>query len=405
MITSPLSLARAARSGKRALSSALLCTVALLGAATTARAQNAAADSATRTPVRLHQMRVAPNPAWQCRPDSTLAAAHATDMALCDARYRVAAIDAALTAHQQLGVPDACARAVAQSIQLAVGTWALGDSAAARRAERTTCDGRTLTSDSLAVDEQALLRLCPGQVWSWASRGAVTCTALEPGAELAARHYSSRTRDAIDAYRGEMFSQARDAARDALSRDSLDVTAEAVLGASLSMLGSDRAAIASLRRAVRLDPSDSWAWGMLAWTLYTTGQDAAVDTSARSALALDGNNAVALQYLGLSALRRNDTATAVQALGRAAALSPANATLRADYARALLASGATAAAEREAREAVRLGPKYEPSHAVLGHVLEAEGRIPDAVVEYRRAHDLADWDADVAARLAALTHR
>lgn len=405
MITPSLSLPRAGRGAVRVLARLLLCSATLGGGASAARAQNPVSDSAGQTPVRLSRVHVAPNPAWQCQPDSALAAGHATDMALCDARYRVAAIDAALADHQQLGASDECARAVAQQIQVAVGSWALGDSAAARRAEVTTCDGRTLTSDSLTVDDRALLRLCPGQVWSWARRGVVACTALEPGAARAARHYSDRTRRAVNAYKGQMFSDARDAALDALSHDSLDATAEAVLGASLSMLGKDTAAIASLRRAVRLDPSDGWAWGMLASTLYTDGQDAAVDSVARRALALDGDNILALQYLGLGALRHADTTTAVQALARAAALAPSNGPLRADYARALLADGALPDAEREAREAVRLAPKYEPAHVVLGRVLEATGRTSAAIAEYQKAHDLADWDPEVKARLAALAHR
>lgn len=363
-------------------------------------AQTTAPDSAGA--VRLGRVRVAPNPAWQCQADTSVASFHATDMALCDARYRVAAIEAALAEHQQLGVPESCARAVARQIQLAVGSWALGDSADARRAERTTCDGRTLTSDSLTLDEHALVRLCPGQVWSWTTRGAVTCTALTPGAAEAARHQSGHTRRAIDWYREQMYSRARDEALAALSDDSLDATSEAVLGASLGMLGKDGDAITSLRRAVRLNPSNGWAWGMLAWTLYTDGQDAEVDSVARRALAMDGENAVALHYLGLSAARRKDTATAVAALARAAALTPSDGPLRADYAAALRSEGRLADAEREARAAVRLAPKYELAHAELGRVLEAEGKTEEAVAEYRRAHDLADWDSDVTARLTAL---
>lgn len=400
-----ISLHRHAASARRLLRGvgvAILFALASAAAPALLHAQTTGQDS-SRSAVRLGRVHVAPNPAWQCQADSSLAAMHATDMALCDARYRVAAIEAALADHQQLGVPDECARAVAQQIQLAIGTWALGDSAAAHHAELTTCQGRTLTSDSLTLDERALLRLCPGQIWTWARRGVVTCTSIAPGAALAARHVSGHTKRAIGWYKADMFSKARDEALDALSRDSLDATSEAVLGASLAMLGTDSAAIASLRRAVRIDPSNGWAWGILAWTLYTDGQDAAVDSVARRALALDGDNAVALQYLGLAAVRRKDAATGVEALARAAALDPRNGALRADYASALRANGSLQDAEREAREAVRLAPKYEAAHAELGRVLEAEGKIQEAIAEYRRAHDLADWDSDVSARLAALT--
>lgn len=393
------------RATARATRLAVACAAVLATLAAPVLAQGAGPDSSGAAAVRLGRVRVAPNPAWQCQPDSALAGSHATDAALCDARFRVATIEAALAEHQQLGVPDACARAVAAQIELAMGEWALGDSAAAHRAELTTCDGRTLTSDSLTMDEHALVRLCPGQVWSWTRRGQVTCTALAPGTARAARHQSGHTRRAIASYGDQMYSRARDEALAALSSDSLDATSEAVYGASLAMLGRDTEAVASLRRAVRLDPGNGWGWGMLAWTLYTDGQYAAVDSVARQALAIDGDNALALQYLGLGAARRNDTATAVAALARAAALAPGNGPLRADYASALRAAGKLAAAEREAREAVRLAPKYELGHAELGRVLEAEGRTEEAVAAYRRAHDLADWDSEVAARLAALSHR
>ncbi len=381
-----------------------LTFAASLLAPAAAPAQGATRDTARTSSVRLHGVNVSPNPAWQCRTDSLVAGGHAADAAVCDARFRVAALRAALLEHQQLGANEPCVRGVAEHIELAVGTWALGDSAAARRSELTSCDGRVLTSDSLTVDDRALLRLCPGQVWSWARRGEVDCSALSPESAAAARHYSARSQRASDLYRDQMYSRARDEALAALERDSLDANSEAVYGASLAMLGNDTTAVVSLARAVRLDPSDSWAWGMLASTLYLEHHDSAVDSVARLALAVDGDNATALQYLGLAAIRRHDTGAAVEALSRASALQPANGVLRADYARALEANGDNAAAEREARAAVRIAPNYEGAHVALASALESLGRSSDALAEYRRAHELADWDSEVNAKLAALGH-
>ncbi len=75
-----------------------------------------------------------------------------------------------------------------------------------------------------------------------------------------------------------------------------------------------------------------------------------------------------------------------------------------ENARALEGNGDNAAAEREARAAVRIAPNYEGAHVALAGALESLGRSSDALAEYRRAHELADWDSEVNAKLAALGH-
>jgi Flp pilus assembly protein TadD len=400
---------------RHAAASAAIATLALIAF------QLCGAQGANPAPARgsspgrrtFRAMRIAPPPVWQCQVAPVLAATHGADGLACDARFRAAVIRAALAERQDLGVSEACARQIADNVDRAAADWTIGDSTAAQRTEATACDGRTLTTDSLLVDDGAVVRKCPGQIWSWASRGAVDCSALgvgvgQPGAARAqpdSRAWGDAARrmpKAYDAYSDGNYSRSRDEALRALAHDSANAGAHAVLGASRAMLGDNAGAAASLRRAVTLDATNTWAWGMLALALYFDHRYDESVRAARDAIAADSSNAVAYQYLGMSAMRLGQGPDAEAALRRAATLAPGDARIRASFAQALRGVGKFAEAESEARASVRLAPDYEPGWAELGHALEGAGRVGDAIDAYRKAHKLADWDSDVNDRLAAL---
>jgi len=395
-----------------------ISAVALFGispARSFAQTLDSIARKAPPAPALLRAVRVTPNPAWKCQIDSKLIETHGVDAVICDTRFRAAAIRAAVTERQSLGTSDVCARTVADQLERAVSSWAAADTVTAKQTELVNCEGRVLTSDSLSYDDRAVLRVCPGRIWTWVERGSVDCNAIE---STLARNVSMagtrvpRTnnerkaldlaRSARDWYIENNFSKSRTLAERAVKLDSLSARAHAMLGASLSMLGEYPQASTHLERATALDPSDAWCWGMLAQTLYFGGADSTLARVARDALAVNGNNSEVLGYLGMSQLRSGAAGDAVGTLNRAVTLAPDDARFRVALARGLRLTNKAADAEREARNAIRMAPKYYEGYAELGQALEAQGRTREALESYRKAHSLADWSSEVNARLAAL---
>ena len=383
--------------------------------AQTADSSKQARDIVARTPALLRAVRVTPNPAWKCQIAPELTQTHGVAAVVCDTRFRAAAIRAALVEHQPLGADDGCARSVADQLERAVPSWAAADTTTALQTESVSCGGRVLTSDSLRYDDRAVLRVCPGRIWSWVERGSVACDAIKSelvqsassGTTRAPRTRTERkaldlARSARDWYVENNFDKSRSLAERALTLDSLSAPAHGILGASLSMLGQYPDAVTHLRRATSIDPSDDWSWGMLAQTLYFGRADTALASVVRDALAANGNNSEVLGYLGMSQLRAGATDSALGTLTRAVTLSPDDARFRTALARGLRLASRTADAEREARNAIRIAPKYYEGYAELGQALEAQGRVKEAVEAYRTAHHLADWSSDITARLAAL---
>ena len=391
----------------------------LASAAATALAQqpdsSAKARASANAPALLRPVRVTPNPSWKCEAEPALLPSHGVDVVICDTRFRAAAIRAALIEHQSLGASDVCARDVADQLERAVSSWAAADTATALRTERVSCAGHVLTSDSLRYDDRAVLRVCPGRIWTWVERGSVSCDAIrsamiETSSAGAApvphstseRKALSEARAARDWFLENDFTKARTHAERAVALDSACAPGHAILGASQSMLGDYSSGALHLRRATALDPTNDWAWGMLAQTLYFDGADTALTTAANDALAANGNNSEVLGYLGMSQLRMSAVDSGVATLTRAVTLAPDDARFRAALARGHRLAGRNSDAERDARNAIRIAPKYYEGYAELGRVLEAEGRTSDAVTAYRTAHQLADWNSEITARLSAL---
>jgi len=400
----------------------VVVTTGLVAAALSSRSFAQSSDSSTlgrpsaaRAPALLRAVRVSPNPAWKCQIAPELAQTHGVDAVVCDTRFRAAAIRAALVEHQSVGATDDCARTVADQLERAVPSWAAADTSTALQTESVSCGGRVLTSDSLRFDDRAVLRVCPGRIWTWVERGSVTCDAIKSELVQSASSGTARVprtrnerkaldlaRSARDWYVENQFDRSRNLAERALTLDSLSAPAHAMLGASLSMLGEYPDAVAHLRRATSLDASDDWAWGMLAQTLYFGGADTSLSSVAHAALAANGSNSEVLGYLGMSQLRAGAADSAVGTLTRAVTLSPDDARFRAALARGLRLGGRVADAEREARNAIRIAPRYYEGYAELGLSLEALGRVQEAVEAYRKAHSLANWSSEVTARLVAL---
>jgi Flp pilus assembly protein TadD len=401
----------------RALASLLSVLLLCVSAASGLQAQAAppASPPALQTSGRV----AAGNPAWKCQIDPALATSYGAASRACDAQFRAASVRAALVDGQSLGASHECVMRVADQVERATAAWAAADTAAATRTERVECEGRVLTTDSLSLDASAVLRVCPGKVWSWVNRGDAgqSCSRLRelvassrakvvgsvpPASGKDARRSADLTRDARDWYGRSEFSRARDLARRAVALDATNGLAHALLGASFSMLGEHAEAERALRSALAVDPNNSWAWGMLAQTLYFAQRDSVLLSTAHDALAVDGSNAEVLGFLGMSELRLTRTRDATATLTRATSLAPRDARFRASLARALRLTGRAQDAEAAAREAIRLQPDYYAGHAELGQVLELSGKTAEALAEYRIAHKLAEWDSETAQALERL---
>ena len=394
----------------RHIAAQLLVPALALMCASTAGAQ-ATPPASTRPP--------SGNPAWKCQVDAGLSTTYGAASRACEAQFRAASIRAALIDGQSLGASQACAIRLADQVERATAAWAAADTVAALETERVDCDGRTLTTDSLSYDTRALLRVCPGKIWSWVDRGGAgqSCTKIRDfvvaartngatphGAsnEKDLRRGADLTREARDWYTRGEFTKAKDDARRAIGIDPGNALAHAVLGASQSMLGQHVDAEKELRAAVAMDAANAWAWGMLAQTLYFAEHDSAVMAVARDALAVDGGNAEVLGFLGMSQVRAGSTSDAITTLTRATSLAPRDARFRASLSRALRRAGKNDEAEAAARDAIRLQADYYGGYAELGQVLELKGQKAAALAAYKTAHKLADWDSEVTTRLSAL---
>jgi tetratricopeptide (TPR) repeat protein len=103
------------------------------------------------------------------------------------------------------------------------------------------------------------------------------------------------------------------------------------------------------------------------------------------ALELDGNSALAHWCRAALAATTLDGAGALREMRRAIELDPLNLYVRAESAEFCYWIRDYAQAVEYASQALDLDPSYPRAHFVLGRVREAEGRIAEAIAEYRQA--------------------
>ncbi len=413
-------------SRRRVAAAAIAPIVACIFAAT------ASAQDPVRPPQSLPTQRITQPPNWKCGVDDVLRAYHAIDGLVCDTHFTTAAIRAAVQEHAINGASETCALSVAANLERSLAATMGGDTAAARKSEVTQCEGKTFTRDSLSYDDRVLMRLCPGVIWSWTNRGTSRCTGLRLGMDTTASQPASPARalvpgegarspvrairkqqsesarlaaSALDAYAGRDYEKAERQSRAALALDSTNADAFAALGAATDVLGRYRDAADLLRRAVVLRPDFVWARQQLSTALFDDHRYDDAAEAARGAIAISGESGVSYLMLGQALLKLGRSADALDALGAAARLSPRNATVHAILAEALNGAHRFADAERSAHDAIAVRDRFARPWVALGVALEGEGKAADAVVAYRRALELADWDAFVRERLRALDRR
>ncbi|MEP6689549.1 MAG: tetratricopeptide repeat protein [Gemmatimonadaceae bacterium] len=374
---------------------------------------------------QLPTQRVSEPPNWKCGVSETLRRTHAIDGLVCDTHFTTAAIRAAVQAHAVTGTSDACALSVAASLERSLASTLAGDTTAARRSEATRCDGRTLTRDSLVYDDRALARLCPGVIWSWTNQGSSRCTALRgelvsadtsggaaraipagPSPVRADRERERRAaelaRSAQRAFEGRDFEKAERQAREAMTLDTANADAVALLGATVNVLGRYADAALLLRRAIALRPTWPWPRQQLALSLYDDHRWAESVDAARGAIETSGESGYSYLLVGQALSKLGQRDSAIAALRTATRLAPRDGEAQSALAESLVDAGQFSEADAAARAAVSRLPRFAHAWVVLGLALEGERRPADAIVAYRKALELAPWDAVATARLRVL---
>ena len=163
-------------------------------------------------------------------------------------------------------------------------------------------------------------------------------------------------------------------------------------GVALLQLQRRAEALAALEQAARLAPTSVEVQCNLAsFAMQENNPDAAIERLRATLHRAPGHPAV-LQGLGnaLMAAARYTQARDAFAMGTHGA--PRHPGLRLNLAGAELQLGNTAIAETYAREVLQMAPSFDAAHALLGHILRAQGRAPESADAYQRAERLAPAD-------------
>jgi tetratricopeptide (TPR) repeat protein len=157
------------------------------------------------------------------------------------------------------------------------------------------------------------------------------------------------------------------------------------LGAAYVNLGKLNDTVATLRRALSLDPDLPEAYVNLGTALSRRGDQTAAIDALRSAIRLSPGSAAAHNNLASMFHARGDFEQAQYHFRRAIASDPKDAVAHYNYGRALASRKMYAEAEPELRTALRLDPRLAEAATSLGMSLERQGKTDAAIDYYRQA--------------------
>ncbi len=155
------------------------------------------------------------------------------------------------------------------------------------------------------------------------------------------------------------------------------------LGLSLQMQGKD--ALHALQMTAQLLPDDANAHNNLANTLRELGQLDGAVASGRRALKINPDFAEAHSNLGLALLNLGQADVALSSFRRALAIKPDFAAAHSNLGYALRELGQFEAAVASCRRALELQPDFAGALINLGNALSELGQLDGAVASYRRA--------------------
>lgn len=162
------------------------------------------------------------------------------------------------------------------------------------------------------------------------------------------------------------------------------VHAHYALGQALFQLGETDAALRHAQEVVSLRPQDAGARAMLAVVLRTAGRLAEATVQAEKAVELNPTDPVCLNNLAQAYLEQDrNLDRALDLTRQAVARAPAHGRLRHTLGRALYANAQYESAVVELRKATELAPDSCEARFHLAEALEAVGRTEQALREYR----------------------
>jgi serine/threonine protein kinase/Flp pilus assembly protein TadD len=169
---------------------------------------------------------------------------------------------------------------------------------------------------------------------------------------------------------------------------------------SAQLQTAPRQAVASLQRALELDPDHRAARAELGNALFRSGDTAAAETTLREIIATQPDNARAWLTLGQVCASRGDLGGARVAYAASAASNPALPGAHYHLALALQASGDQAGAIAAYEQTLRLAPDYWQAHKNLGLLLADAAQYEPALHHLRRLAALQPDDAEAQRCLA-----
>lgn len=144
-------------------------------------------------------------------------------------------------------------------------------------------------------------------------------------------------------------------------------------------------ALATLARAIALDPALAEAYHQTGNLQKSLGQLTAALTALRTATRLAPERATLWLNLAVAVLDADARPEALAAVQRAVTLEPARPEAHNLLGHILASLGRTTEARAAYTEALRLRPAYAAAHDNLGRLAKAEGHLPEAVVHFRAA--------------------
>jgi spermidine synthase/tetratricopeptide (TPR) repeat protein len=168
---------------------------------------------------------------------------------------------------------------------------------------------------------------------------------------------------------------------------------------SLSSLGRNDEAVATLERAVDLHRADARLWLELGLAHSESGNVVAARRAFRASLAHDPGLASASVGLGLLEVHAGRSAEGLEELERALERDPSLPDTHAALGFAYFVADDPRRAERHLWQALVLDPRNRDARIGLGRLRLAQGRDPEAVDVFRTARRLFPYDGDVAYNL------
>jgi tetratricopeptide (TPR) repeat protein len=186
-------------------------------------------------------------------------------------------------------------------------------------------------------------------------------------------------------YSRNQYNQAERVCRQIIAARPGNADAHNILGVSLAALGKSDEAIASLKRAIKINGAAPSYHANLGEVLRQGGKLDEATVALQRAVELDANNAQALNNLGIIQYEKRDFSMAVDYYRKALAVRPAMAEALNNLGNALRMSGDIDGAHQAYQEALTLRVVYPEVYNNLGTLLQQDRKLQEAEHAFRKA--------------------